>query len=57
MDLTTVAEKLKDNNLRIFKSFKPAPTNKKGKENQTQLGNNNFKTHKTSKNLNQGLEQ
>ena len=41
VELTTVVDKLKDNNQIISKLFKTAPRKKSWKGNQTQSGNNN----------------
>ena len=43
MALTTVVDKLKDNNLNLSKSTKSAPNKKKLKGNQSQSDNNNSK--------------
>ena len=51
MALTTVVDKLKDNNLNLSKSTKSAPNKKKLKGNQSQSGNNNSKCKSKGKTI------
>ena len=51
MALTTVVDKLKDNNLNLYKSTKSAPNKKKLKGNQSQSGNNNSKCKSKGKKI------